>query len=241
MSDVPPGLVGVPAVAWMWTPAACAFMELGRALPKGSRIAFEASGCTLAAKRNRLVQKLLDRSDHEWLLFVDSDQTPPPDALERLWALGSPLASAVIVSRFGPGDTERKVMVTRMAKRGMPTDPLRPASSDPDIRYENATAASVARASRPFKADAAGCGCLLVRRAVFEALEAPWFAAQEDGCMEDTNFTLRATDAGFRLLVDPMLRVGHLGLKAWTVEDIEAHELRCGIEPPAAASCHAAV
>jgi hypothetical protein len=61
-----------------------------------------------------------------------------------------------------------------------------------------------------------GMGFMLVKRGVFEKLEYPWFrpiekkiGAMVDFTMEDVAFCLRAKEAGFKVLVDPAVRVGH--------------------------------
>jgi len=61
-----------------------------------------------------------------------------------------------------------------------------------------------------------GMGFMLVRRGVFEAMEYPWFKPLEkrighmvDFTMEDVAFCLRAREKGFKIFVDPAVRVGH--------------------------------
>jgi GT2 family glycosyltransferase len=61
-----------------------------------------------------------------------------------------------------------------------------------------------------------GMGFMLIKRGVFERLEYPWFRPLEkkigdmvDFTMEDVAFCLRAREAGFKILVDPAVRVGH--------------------------------
>jgi hypothetical protein len=69
---------------------------------------------------------------------------------------------------------------------------------------------------RVVEASATGCACLLFRASVLAQLEPPWFEFHaEEGRVirgEDTYFTRRATEAGFRLgvWVHPREDVGHL-------------------------------
>lgn len=62
-----------------------------------------------------------------------------------------------------------------------------------------------------------GMGFMLVRKEVFERMEYPWFRPVEkkighmvDFTMEDVSFCLRAQEKGFKVFIDPMVRVGHV-------------------------------
>lgn len=61
-----------------------------------------------------------------------------------------------------------------------------------------------------------GMGFMLVKRGVFESLDYPWFRPIEkrigtmvDFTMEDVAFCLTAKEKGYKILVDPRVRVGH--------------------------------
>ena len=79
---------------------------------------------------------------------------------------------------------------------------------------------SIAKRKKPFTVDYAGFGWLLIKHGVFEDKEMkyPWFApkmqifesgAVQDMCGEDVSFCLDAKEAGFRIMCDPRIRVGH--------------------------------
>ena len=79
---------------------------------------------------------------------------------------------------------------------------------------------SIAKRKKPFTVDYAGFGWLLIKHGVFEDKEMkyPWFApkmqvfesgAVQDMCGEDVSFCLDAKAAGFRIMCDPRIRVGH--------------------------------
>jgi len=62
-----------------------------------------------------------------------------------------------------------------------------------------------------------GLGFMLVKKGVFESLEYPWFrpifhtiGTAKDFCSEDTAFCQLAREKGFKIYVDPQMRVGHL-------------------------------
>jgi GT2 family glycosyltransferase len=61
-----------------------------------------------------------------------------------------------------------------------------------------------------------GMGFMLVKKGVFESMEYPWFRPIEkqigdavDFTMEDVAFCLKAAEAGFKVFIDPTVRVGH--------------------------------
>ena len=79
---------------------------------------------------------------------------------------------------------------------------------------------SISKRKKPFTVDYAGFGWLLIKHGVFEdeGIKYPWFApkmqifesgAVQDMCGEDVSFCLDAKEAGFRIMCDPRIRVGH--------------------------------
>ena len=79
---------------------------------------------------------------------------------------------------------------------------------------------SIAKRKKPFTVDYAGFGWLLIKHGVFEdsQMKYPWFApkmqvfesgAVQDMCGEDVSFCLDTKEAGFRIMCDPRIRVGH--------------------------------
>lgn len=61
-----------------------------------------------------------------------------------------------------------------------------------------------------------GFGFMLIKKGVFESMSYPWFKPIEkkigdmiDFTMEDVAFCLRAKEQGFKIFVDPAIRVGH--------------------------------
>ena len=82
------------------------------------------------------------------------------------------------------------------------------------------TIESISKRKKPFTVDYAGFGWLLIKHGVFEdsQMKYPWFApkmqvfesgAVQDMCGEDVSFCLDAKEAGFRIMCDPRIRVGH--------------------------------
>ena len=59
-------------------------------------------------------------------------------------------------------------------------------------------------------------GFMLIKKGVFESMEYPWFKPIEkrigqmvDFTMEDVGFCLTAKERRYKILIDPMVRVGH--------------------------------
>jgi len=82
------------------------------------------------------------------------------------------------------------------------------------------TVESISKRKKPFTVDYAGFGWLMIKKGVFEseAMKYPWFApkmqvfesgAVQDMCGEDVSFCLDAIEAGYEIICDPRIRVGH--------------------------------
>lgn len=147
-------------------------------------------GNQIAWQRNRVVTEALEASA-DFVLFVDADVVPPPGAVAALLRRGVPVVSAVCVERVAPFE----VCSVR--------------SLEPYARY---TVADLKGLTALLPVVAAGAGCLLVRRAVFEAMRAPWFRCGQispELLSEDLDFCLRAAEHGFPVHLDPTVRAGH--------------------------------
>ena len=199
-----PGLIGVPAVAWMWTETIPSFIRLKESMPPGSAMRFVTEYSTICSKRNGLVEMLLEEG-LQWLLFVDSDTTVPADALQRLLASNADVVGGMYCKR---GDSYC-VCAGRVAERGQSTDPLRP-TDDPGFRFQSLAQSMVNQGA--LEVDVCGTGVMLVHRHVFEAMNRPWFVANEQSPVqnEDFNFCLRARDLGFRIVCDTSVPCGHI-------------------------------
>ena len=131
------------------------------------------------------------RMQGEWLLFVDSDCVPPDDAIPQLVTTEHALVGGVVLERFAPF----KVCALKSydppahwLMEDLPRDGVVPV---PEI----------------------GTGCLLIRRAVFDAVGPPWFRAGQlvvDELREDADFSRRAAAAGFQPYLHCGVRVGHV-------------------------------
>lgn len=153
--------------------------QLYRSKPRGNQI---------PRMRNLAVEKMWGR----WVLFVDSDCVPQPDALHRLVAHQLPIVGAKVAERWSPFS----VAATHEDEEGRPR------------KY---TIEDVPKTGL-HKVLTLGMGCTLIRREVFEAVEPPWFRAGQialDMLTEDTEFCLRAAKAGFSSHLDCDVQAGH--------------------------------
>ena len=200
-----PGAIGIPCVDWMWTDAVQALMTLR--YPPGTCVALETGTSTIASKRNSLVRMLLEKPELEWMLFLDSDMTPPRDIVPKLLATHRDIVSALCVTRKPPYRPcvgfEEPVPVTALFPSGMRVTSLTQYGGRDPVK----------------EVDWTGTGCVLVHRRVFEKMEPQWFEATPEGEASDYAFCRKARAAGFKIFCDTNQWVGHIGANAVTIED----------------------
>ena len=120
------------------------------------------------------------------MLFIDDDTAPPADALKKLLALNTDIATGVTP-----------------IKRN---DLLMANVSNARLRERFAHWFPPLWPTGVFDVDACGTSCMLIRRAVLERLSAPVFPSGDD---HDTAFCARAVQAGFTILCDASVRCEH--------------------------------
>jgi GT2 family glycosyltransferase len=163
-----------------------------REVPLGTVQILRLPGNQIAWQRNQAVARL--RSDDEWLLFVDADCIPPRGTLPRLLSHEVGVVGSLIIERVAPF----AVCAVR--------------TLEPFSRFQIEDFPASETLLRPVAS--VGTGCLLIRRAVFDALPRPWFRVGqipggEDLLAEDLDFCLRCAQVGFPVFLDPGVRVGH--------------------------------
>ena len=179
-----PGTIAIPATDWMWTLSVHALSDLLR--PPGSDLLFTRYGAGAAEKRNAAVETFLADSASEWIFFLDADMTPEPKTLLWLLSLDAPIAGALCYYRVPPF---------------MPVVGLLPGQEVLDLT------------KGPFEVAYTGGAALLVRREVLEALHPGPYFEYHPGTAKgnDVNFCKLARAAGFPILIDPDVEVGHVG------------------------------
>jgi GT2 family glycosyltransferase len=157
-------------------------------------------------KRTQLAHAAL-AGGSDYLLWLDSDQTFPPDALVRLMAHDKPIVAGIYASRHAPNS----------------------ASLDFDGK-------PVPRRSGLQAVGAIGFGFALIKTPVLERIPHPWFTTRisPEGqliCGEDVHFCNQARSAGIPVYVDHDLEIGHISEQVLTLQREGAGE---GAAPPEA-------
>lgn len=163
----------------------------GLRCPPGT-VMMSAIGSTISKNRNDITQKALDMAA-DWVLFLDDDHVLPPATLTKLLAADKPIVSALYTQRQAP---------------------FNPVLMD----YERPDGQFLWKQLNPtekglIEVAAAGAGCLLVRREVFEALQPPyWTLGQINPASwgDDLHFCSRVRAAGFPIYCDLSTPIGHI-------------------------------
>ena len=145
---------------------------------------FEEAG-PLELKRTRLALRAV-QCGSDYLLWIDSDQTFPADALVRLMSHDKPMVGTNIASRH----------------TGKPTA----------LSFENQ---NVPRKHGLEEVAAVGLGFCLMKTPLLHKVPHPWFAStiSPDGALrrgEDVHFCNQVRSAGFPIFVDHDPTIGHL-------------------------------
>lgn len=147
----------------------------------------------LDAARNKCVKEFLE-SDYEYLLWIDDDIVPPPDALERLIQADKDMIGAVCFSMKYEKGTGFPYPVT--------------------LRYDADKKYTVYHGNGIEEVDATGGACVLFKRHVYEALERPYeFQYHRDGTLAltcDFDVFQKAQQKGFKLFIDFGILCSHI-------------------------------
>lgn len=162
--------------------------------------------------RNMLVDQFL-KTDCEWAFWIDSDMVLPKETLVQLYKVAqeknSKMVTGVYYQRVGKHwpvlwnrspETENGKKIRHQNEEAAKTNKYLGAFTmpGPECKY-------------PFKVHAAGFGCTLIHREVFERMEKPWFKFIKGVCSEDFYFFVEAQELGYELWADPSLEIGHIG------------------------------
>lgn len=144
--------------------------------------------------RAELAEAFLE-TDCNYLMWIDDDNPPKPDDLNKLIELDLPIVSGLYFRRNPP--YEPIIMVER--ENGIGTE------RRPDL-YRNG-------AKTPFKVHSTGMGFMLMKREVVENVKALGVSLFEirGHIGEDIWFCLQARQAGYDVMVAPEVEIAHLG------------------------------
>lgn len=157
-------------------------------------------GSILPQLREELVESALQLPDVDRLIFLDSDQTFPPDVL------------------FGLLRHEHEFVALNIPTKMFPSAPTARLKGNVLV-YSSETSPAVGEVWR------VGLGVAMIRRSVFQKIQKPWFQIlYRDGKLtgEDWWFCERLEEAGIPIMVDHRLslKVGHIGRYEFTHADI---------------------
>lgn len=167
------------------------------------------SGVNVSHGRNWVVEAFLDRTEHEWLLTLDSDMAFGADLIDRLLAVADPVERPVVAGLYF-GHTDGIPYPHMYRQFPDPSDPDR-VHSVRLIEYQKGLV----------EVDGTGAGCMLIHRSVLEKIRAakfdpafPWYQetseinGQPTG--EDITFCLRVRKVGHPVYVDTRIVCGHV-------------------------------
>lgn len=158
----------------------------------------------------------------EWGFWMDADMMLPPHTITRLIETAvkcnSKFVTGVYYQRLG------KHLPVLWRKDPVPIDgDIKIKDSiewEKDERgaYRHFYLFPDPAATKPFKADACGFGCVLTHREMFEKIPYPYFKTLTDVCSEDFYFCVEAKKAGYQLIADPSLTIGHMSEPVWVTK-----------------------
>jgi len=171
---------------------------------------YTSHGTLIASQRMELARQALEEKA-DYLLWLDSDMRFPKETIGHLILRDKPIVAA------------------NYATRRMPVKPV--AMTDDDGKIGRVYTAPDSEGLQPV--DYIGMGVMMVKREVFEKIEAPWFAIPYSTVGnhyigEDVFFCRKAREAGYEVLVDHDLshQVKHIGTfeysheGAWAMKEL---------------------
>ena len=190
-------LVGVPTFDRV--APECFQSVYGMKVPQGFTVDIRyVTGYGPAQARNKIANQAIDEG-FDYVLYVDSDQAAPVDTLEKLTKLQQPITAGWAVMAFGSMDTNIAY--------------LKKIDSNPHGYYSFLKLPDVPT-DKMLVADAVGFACTMISTEVFKNLNYPYFQyveyADRSTLSEDLYFCNAATKAGYAVLCDTSLQLGHV-------------------------------
>lgn len=159
-------------------------------------VAFEI-GSLIYNSRNDLAMRSI-QAGTDYTLWFDSDMLFEPDTFKKLYAsmekTGADIVSGLYFRRVPP---YTPVMFSKLE------------FEDDGVVFENPEDYG----NDPFELDAVGFGCVLMKTEVLlsVAMKHGNLFAPVHGVGEDLSFCWRAKDCGYKIVVDPSIKLGHVG------------------------------
>lgn len=194
------GLVGIPHTGTFHADFVQYTLFGMKLVGQGTNIAFLGQALTHIAREN-LAFKCKSEM-YNWLLFIDSDMIVPGDLIERWFPkIGQyGIICAPAFKRFTPHTpcfyeevSVDKGMIKIIPFKDWPKDKM-------------------------FEAQASGASCMMISTEVFHKMSPPYFYPYPT-TGEDITFCIKAREAGFKVWIDPTVRIGHLSTRPVYEED----------------------
>lgn len=193
----PPGLMALASSEIARYAASRTSIE-GLQRPSGS-LRYSATSLSVAENFNGAADIFMDKPDLQWLFLMNDDQVYAPDTLMRLLARmydnNLDVVTGLYFARsvpFGPILFEKPALGDSILAPRRFVQPM-----DPDV----------------IEIGACGDGCMLIKRAVIAAIDAPrWelgFGGFHDQSNHDMAFCAKIRRAGFKLHADLTVQIGH--------------------------------
>ncbi len=189
MADRPPAImIGVPSPgSWRATMAVDAISAAVWASLHGIYVEPRgAEGAYTETNRNNIVRAALNYEHPiDAIMWLDSDMRNPADTICRLWGHGKDIVGATYRERQEPYRYLGKFV-------------------DPDDAHSTTGLKLM---------ELMPGGMILVRTALYRALDPPWYDKREDGLRDDYYFSTKAREAGYEVWcdMDLTLKVRHRG------------------------------
>ena len=146
------------------------------------------------------------QTNADYLMFIDSDQIIPKDAIIKM-------ASYL--------DNGEDIVTTLIFRKDPPFQPCVFSHQEElpnrqialkfyDINNQDL--------SKPFYVESCGFGCIMMKTKIFTTIPQPWFLPRPY-TGEDISFMWEARKKGYKVLCDPTIKIGHIGFKNYTRED----------------------
>jgi len=158
-------------------------------------------GAQLPFARNRIVQHALD-SNSDYVFFIDADMIFQSDLLIRLFERNLPMVNALAFRRIAPH---------------YPTI----FKWDETNKYYE----TVSYTSGLKEVDATGMAAHLIKTEVFRKMNKPWYYYRDNIFSSDLTFCENAKKAGFKIMIDTDIKIGHLGSEEVITEEYYINHL----------------
>ena len=209
----PKVLIGVAHTQTVYADFMWSLMSVMGQAPAGTEILPIGSKTLIDAARNQIAITAID-SRFTHVLFLDSDQTFMPDALNKLLSRDKDVISGIYPQRTF-------FLHPVIYAKGVDKESDR-------AGYKHIISWDIK--GGPFEIDMCGAGCLLIKTSVLQKIGEPFFSSgvnsegQYKG--EDVYFCEKVKNAGYKLYADPTVTCGHLDTIEFTIEQFLAQRDR---------------